>query len=291
MSKIFKNKYNEVRSGWAILVSIIYFLVVMIVPTIFIKQQALILESILGIFLELTIFFGLVIILRLFYKRPFYAIGFAKSNCIIEMLYGLFIGFVFMSIVFFFMLFTNNIEILLIDSSYLFSTNIIIAFIIFVCVGFTEEFMFRSYIMTALQTTRSKIAIIIISSVLFSLMHGANPSIGVIPLINIILAGLLLAYMFVKSGKIWISIGFHILWNFMQGPIYGFPVSGNAGNSVVKISVVGNDLITGGDFGAEGGIVVTVVLTMGLLWTHFFINTPKEKEIWHLSDNQSMFSK
>lgn len=44
--------------------------------------------------------------------------------------------------------------------------------------------------------------------------------VGLLSLFNTFLAGMLFAYMFIKSGKLWLSSGFHIAWNYFQGDIF-----------------------------------------------------------------------
>ena len=65
------------------------------------------------------------------------------------------------------------------------------------------------------------------------------------------------ALAFVRTGRIWMPIGLHAAWNFTQGSIFGFPVSGATdwSEGLVRQAEVGSDLITGGAFGPEGGLV------------------------------------
>ena len=77
--------------------------------------------------------------------------------------------------------------------------------------------------------------------------------------LNILLAGLMLAYPFWKTGRLYLSIGIHAGWNYAQGGIFGFAVSGNAirGN-LISTQLIGPDLWTGGSFGPEGGLLGTL---------------------------------
>lgn len=74
----------------------------------------------------------------------------------------------------------------------------------------------------------------------------------------------------------------HAGWNFFQGPIFGFQVSGVDNESLIRHSVIGSDWLTGGSFGPEAGIVVLPVVLLGLLvmylWTAKRDNTPWIKE-------------
>lgn len=138
--------------------------------------------------------------------------------------------------------------------------------LLYIAVGFAEEMFFRGYCMTVLrQTGRTWIAVLV-SSALFSVAHGINPNVSVIGLMNIFLVGLLLAFMFVKTGNLWMPIGFHIAWNFFQGNIFGFPVSGTEPHGMYHVEDVKGVLWSGGAFGPEGGLLVTMLLMVGLLF-------------------------
>ena len=78
------------------------------------------------------------------------------------------------------------------------------------------------------------------------------------------LVGVFLAMLVLKSGRLWTSIGFHIAWNFTQGCIVGFPVSGMGTSSLFTMELSGSQLLTGGAFGAEGSILTTVVVAVGI---------------------------
>ena len=62
-----------------------------------------------------------------------------------------------------------------------------------------------------------------------------------------------------KSKNIWMPIGYHITWNYFQGYIWGFQVSGITTSGLYKIENINNNIINGGLFGPEGGLIVTIV--------------------------------
>lgn len=155
------------------------------------------------------------------------------------------------------------------------STSLIYGLISFIFVGFGEEIFGRAYIMSVLKQTKNKWAIIFISSILFSALHLFNNAIGILSLINLFLAGVLFAYMFMKSNNIWMPIGFHITWNYFQGYIWGFQVSGNKVNGIYQIQTITNNIINGGEFGPEGGLVVTSILLISLFFVRFYYSNQK----------------
>ncbi len=106
------------------------------------------------------------------------------------------------------------------------TTQAILFFFVFVLVGFNEELLFRGY---HLQTITSGLNLfwgLIISSIIFGGLHLANPNATWVSAAGIFFAGLFLAYGYIRTKQLWLSIGLHIGWNFFEGVAFGFPVSG-----------------------------------------------------------------
>jgi hypothetical protein len=149
--------------------------------------------------------------------------------------------------------------------------------ITFICVGVYEEMLMRGYILRNLSEgmnlrwIKPVTAIILstlVTSVLFSLLHLMNPGANMMSFLNIFLAGVFLSLGFILTGELAIPIGLHIAWNFFQGLVYGFPVSGVASiNPLISIEQVNNGWMTGGYFGPEaGGIgILAMLLGVGLI--------------------------
>jgi membrane protease YdiL (CAAX protease family) len=151
-----------------------------------------------------------------------------------------------------------------------FTANTVLYLFVFIIVGFAEELLTRGYVMSVLRQTKCMPLVIATSSVLFSLMHIKNNSFSLIPFINIVLAGLLFAYMFIKSGSIWMPIGYHITWNYFQGCVYGFPVSGHGSQGIFNMQYASDTILNGGAFGPEGGLVVTIVLIVSFMFIKWY---------------------
>lgn len=134
--------------------------------------------------------------------------------------------------------------------------------VLFFIVSFHEEIFFRGYLYSLTQNLFHKKAAILFTAVIFSLMHSFNPNVlsNPLPLINIFLAGILLALLREYSKGIWLPIGFHWSWNLFQGAIFGFHVSGLAIDSVIQLTPVGHPVLSGGNFGAEGSILTSILL-------------------------------
>jgi membrane protease YdiL (CAAX protease family) len=151
--------------------------------------------------------------------------------------------------------------------------------LVFVAVGIGEEFLSRGYhlknMAEGLAFLNPKGAIIIatvISSAIFGLMHAGNPNANVISTFNLFLAGVFLALGYILTGELAIPIGLHITWNFFQGNVFGFPVSGmNAGATLIAIEQGGNDLVTGGAFGPEAGLIGIAAMILGSVMTILWV--------------------
>ncbi|PKO07192.1 MAG: CPBP family intramembrane metalloprotease domain-containing protein [Chloroflexi bacterium HGW-Chloroflexi-3] len=151
----------------------------------------------------------------------------------------------------------------------------------FICVGIYEEMLFRGYhlrnIVEGLNWKklgpRSALWIgYILSSSIFGLAHATNPNATWISTLNLVLAGLFLGLGFVLTGELAIPIGLHITWNFFQGNIFGFPVSGSrSGTSLISIQQGGPDLLTGGAFGPEAGLVGILAILVGSALTILYV--------------------
>lgn len=126
-------------------------------------------------------------------------------------------------------------------------------------IAFSEELVFRGYVLANLMETFSnKWVALLVSSVLFAGFHFTAPGIHALAFLNLFLAGCLLGVNYLYTRNLWFSFFFHLSWNFFEGPILGFKVSGLTFPSLLVTETKGDLLITGGDFGLEGSILTTV---------------------------------
>lgn len=143
--------------------------------------------------------------------------------------------------------------------------NLLGSVLMMTLVAFHEELSFRGYILQNLKSDWGPIIGIVASSILFGIFHGLNPNFSWLALLNIVLAGGLLAACYFVTGELWLPMAFHFSWNFVQGSVFSFPVSGLVTDGLLLTETGGNPLITGGAFGPEGGLISTLVMSLGLV--------------------------
>jgi len=140
----------------------------------------------------------------------------------------------------------------------------------FIFVGFSEEILSRGYHLQNLRDGLNLGWALLISSGIFALLHSANPHGSWISTIGILLAGFFLAYGWIRTGQLWLSIGLHIGWNFFEGTVFGFPVSGLSTYRLLHHTTTGPEIITGGAFGPEAGLVVLPAMALGVLLIYLY---------------------
>ena len=151
------------------------------------------------------------------------------------------------------------------------AASFLVSFALFVVVAINEETIIRGYILNNLLTRMNKYVALAISASVFGVLHIFNSGMDVLPLVNLILAGILLGSAYIFTRNLWFSISLHLFWNFIQGPVLGYSVSGTKTSSLLKMSSLGDSTLTGGKFGFEGSIVCTILMVMAIaaVFTYF----------------------
>ncbi len=136
--------------------------------------------------------------------------------------------------------------------------------VVFACIAINEELIVRGYLLQTINKVWGGAIAIVASSLYWGLAHLFNPNASLISVLNITVAGLLFAYAYIISGHLWLPIALHFSWNFAQGAIFGFPVSGfQVETSVLQPAIEGPKAVTGGLFGPEGGLVALFAIMLG----------------------------
>ena len=133
--------------------------------------------------------------------------------------------------------------------------------------GGTEEVATRGWLLTRIAARANLPLAILISSSLFGILHMGNAGVTFLSVLNIILDGVLAGLLFIYTDSIWLVVAQHGTWNYVQGNLLGFQVSGTGADASIFSFTMGDgpDWLTGGAFGAEGSIITTLVLLVSLV--------------------------
>lgn len=144
-------------------------------------------------------------------------------------------------------------------------SSLLISFVFFLLVAITEEFALRGFVLERmLQGGVNKFWALFLSATLFSLVHIADPNFDFLSFINILLAGILLGSSYIYTRNLCFPIALHWFWNWIQGPVLGYEVSGNKFcDGLLTLHLPEANLINGGAFGFEGSILCTVLMVAG----------------------------
>lgn len=134
-----------------------------------------------------------------------------------------------------------------VGSQFIFS-DFMAGFLLYVFVALTEELLVRGYVLSNLMDSMDKYWALVISSVIFSILHGGNPSFGWLPALELFLAGILFGIPYLYTQNLWFPIALHFSWNFFQGTVLGFKVSGQEHYSVIQLAYESENLWNWGKF-------------------------------------------
>ena len=135
--------------------------------------------------------------------------------------------------------------------------------------GVVEEVLVRGVLFRIMEEALGSWLALAISALLFGLMHISNPNATLWSALAIAIeAGIMLAAAFIFTRRLWLAIGIHFAWNFVQGGIFGVAVSGNGVQGLLQSTLDGPPLLSGGAFGAEASIFAVIVcLAAGIYLT------------------------
>ncbi len=128
--------------------------------------------------------------------------------------------------------------------------------------AFMEEIVMRGYVLRTVSLSWGRPAAVLLSAAAFAVLHGMNPGVSLLGLLNIGLIGVFLALTVLRTGQLWFAVGFHAAWNVTCGPLLAFPVSGMRVTGLFDTRVAGPAWLTGGSFGPEGSVATTAITTL-----------------------------
>jgi membrane protease YdiL (CAAX protease family) len=207
---------------------------------------------------------------RFIEKRKILTLGFRHNRRLYKFLIGFFIGITTITIITIVLSLVGAIQIEIRKSinisinTYFGMVAIVIGWLI---QSVSEEIGIRGWLIPLLGAKYSASIAILVTSVVFGILHLFTPTATVLSFVNLLLSGVFFALYVISEDCLWGVWGCHFGWNLALGNIYGFSVSGIPYSecTVFKIKVVGRNILTGGSFGPEGGILATLVLIIGII--------------------------
>ena len=269
----------RLRAGWRLLIHTVLLFLFGIIISIVAGFSGFVDESLTSIWnqiLNFLVITGSVYVARRWLdKKSFESLGLKLSTqTLFDILAGIGITFVQMGFIYILMLglgwLTFEGFAWEFDPINVVITSVLSAFVVFIFVGWNEELLSRGY---HLQTIASGINLfwgVIISSAVFGLLHLRNPHATWVSAAGIFFAGVYLAYGYIRTRQLWLPIGLHIGWNFFEGVVFGFRVSGLDFYALTRIQVHGPELWTGGAFGPEAGLIVLPSLLVGAILIYLY---------------------
>ena len=214
---------------------------------------------------ELFMLAGTIAVVSIFRRwidrESFRSIGFGMKNFRKEAETGFWLGVLMISAGFLMLLLLREINW---DGLNPDVNSIILSLILFIAVAFLEELFFRGYILGNLMLSMNRWIALLVSSLVFTVVHMPNAHFTPIGFAAIFLAGMLLGTPYIYTRSLWLPISLHFSWNFFQGTIFGFSVSGNKEYALVTQSRPADTILNGGEFGFEGSLLAVIFLILAI---------------------------
>ena len=129
-----------------------------------------------------------------------------------------------------------------------------------------EEVIMRSFLQNQLHRYFGAWPGVIVSALVFGLLHVGNNAFTWIAGLEIVLGGLLMGQLYLYVQNIWAPFAMHAIWNFLQSTVLGFAVSGMDTYRVLELEIVGPEWLTGGDFGIEGSLLSVFFILAAIIY-------------------------
>lgn len=135
--------------------------------------------------------------------------------------------------------------------------------------GIAEELLLRGVPLKALSRGTHPVLAVTLTGLVFGALHLMNPNASVIAALNVALVGAWFGAVAVRTGSLWMPFGLHVAWNYVEGVVFGQPVSGiPPGVAVLRASWPrAAGFWSGGDFGPEAAGWTAVLLAAAIVVT------------------------
>ncbi|HVV02697.1 MAG TPA: CPBP family intramembrane glutamic endopeptidase [Puia sp.] len=196
-------------------------------------------------------------------RRDIASLGLQLSGFTQESIIGFFIGPALVGLLALLLMATGRLQ--WVDITFDPST-LFISLGMVVLIAFSEELVFRGYVLSnLLEAFSNKWVALLLSALCFAIFHFSGPGITPLAFANLFLAGILLGVNYIFTRNLWFSFFLHLSWNFFLGPILGSHISGLSMPTLLVTEIKGDWLVTGGDFGIEGSVINTALSLIAIL--------------------------
>jgi membrane protease YdiL (CAAX protease family) len=211
--------------------------------------------------IDVALVLAAYITLRWIDRRPFPLLGMCFSlEGLKELLAGLVFGSLYLTACLLILRVSGLVDVTFSGMSSQTLNTMLTYLVVFTAAGILEEVVNRGYLFQALiEGTRVWMAILVFSFI-FSFVHIFNEDFSWVSGVCLFLQGILFGLVYFKTRSLWVPIGLHVAWNWTQGPLWGMKVSGTGiGHTFMKSVPRGPELLSGGNFGAEGSLITVIV--------------------------------
>jgi membrane protease YdiL (CAAX protease family) len=139
-----------------------------------------------------------------------------------------------------------------------------------------EEVICRGYLLTVIRDSVGTRAAVVLTSVMFGLLHLKNPGATAASVLVVMLSGLLLATVRIRLNSLYAAWMAHLAWNWTMAVPFHALVSGIRFDAPGYRAVTqGPSWLSGGDWGPEGGLIAAVGMSLGL--AYFYARRRREE--------------
>ena len=279
----FNESEQRLRAGWRLLAFVIVFMLLNAIVSVVIRfgfggptRDKTWATALLGLLLVITATSAVYLSRRYFDKKSFSSLGLRTTRAsMFDLIFGFLLSGLMMGLMFLALYAFGWIKFQGLawpqDQFTVFTQLSLLFFGTGAMVGWWEELVFRGYLLQNLEEGVGLKWAIGISCVLYGVIHLLNPNANLLSGLLIAAIGYLRIFGWLRTRQLWLSMGMHAGWNFFQGPIFGFAVSGRESFTLFELEIIGPNWITGGAFGPEAGFIAVPAILFGLLmmllWT------------------------
>jgi membrane protease YdiL (CAAX protease family) len=136
--------------------------------------------------------------------------------------------------------------------------------------GFFEELFIRGYVFAIIRRAWGWKLALIATSVIFGLLHMANPGADAESILAVTVAGFFLGAILLATRSLYAAGAAHVAWNWIMAGALHTPVSGIPAGARPDYQIVdaGPDWLTGGPWGPEGGVAAVAAMFVVLFYLY-----------------------